>query len=183
MKMASQRWTQEDFESLAVRLRPYVPSGGLFADLGGGTGDLGSGIARALDARVIIIDPTARVLRRVDAHPLVSLTLASAESLPFPDDYFDALVCSDSFHHTRDQRRAAFEIARVVRPGGGVMMLEYEPTKTLTIFERLLGEPAAFLTMHELRDLMAQSGIEGEAAAQRHGYLFVGRVAAGSSRT
>ena len=102
---------------------PVAPAlratGGIFADLGGGTGDLGAGVARALGARVIIVDPTPQMLRRVDAEPLVSVRLAPAEALPFADAYFDAVLCCDCFHHFRDQDAAAREIARVVRPGAG----------------------------------------------------------------
>ena len=176
LKMAGRRWTQEDFAELASRLRPHVPPGGTLADLGGGTGELGVGIAGALGARVIVVDPTRQMLMRVDAHPHVSVRLAPAEDLPFPDGYFHGLLCSDAFHHLRDQQAAAREIARVVRPAGGVMMMELAPGRVLPFLERMLGEPAAFLSPAELETLFAGVGIEGTATFQRHGYLYVGTV-------
>ncbi len=176
LKIAGRRWELADFEALAIRLRPYVPPGGLVADLGGGTGDLGIGIAQALDAQVIIIDPTPQMLSRVDSHPMVSTSLAAAEDLPFPDAHFHALICSDAFHHVRDQEAAAREITRVVRPGGGVMLLELEPSRILITFERMLGEPAAFMPMRDMEGFFAARGVMGESIPQRYGYLYVGSI-------
>lgn len=176
-KLAGHRWSSDDFRVLAEHLRPFVPPGGVFLDLGGGTGELGTGLAQALQARVVIVDPTPQMLRRADAHPLVTQRLASAESLPFPDSYFDGLVCSDAFHHVRDQTAAAKEIARVVRPGGGALFLEFEPTKTLTWLERLVREPAHFRTSQELQQFLASHGIRGECIpVGATTYLCVGTV-------
>lgn len=178
-KLAGRRWTQEDFSQYAEKLRPYVPPGGVLADLGGGTGDLGAGIARVLEANLIVLDPTKQMLLRVQAHPLISVRLASAEDLPFPDAYFDGLICSDAFHHVRDQQAAAREIARVVRPGGGVIMMEFEPGGAIPALERLLGEPAGFLSGPELARLLAEVGIQGKIDAHGRSYLYVGTTSPG----
>jgi ubiquinone/menaquinone biosynthesis C-methylase UbiE len=178
-KLAGRRWSEDAFATIAERLRPYVPTGGVFADLGGGTGDLGAGVARALGARVTVIDPTVQMLRRVDKHALVTTCLAGAEDLPFPDGHFDALLCCDAFHHMRDQESAAREIARVVRPSGAVLILDFAPSgpnDCLARFERMLGEPAAFRSMPEIESLFAGQGITGSCEPQRHGYLFLGLV-------
>ncbi len=42
-KRGSRHWGRSDFEWLASRLRPFVPPGGSFLDLGGGTGEPGTG--------------------------------------------------------------------------------------------------------------------------------------------
>jgi len=178
-KLAGRRWSEDDFEAVAEWLRPYVPTGGVFADLGGGTGELGAGIARVLEAQVVIIDATSQMLRRVDPSPLVSVCLATAEHLPFTDAHFDGLLCCDAFHHVRGQHSAAHEIARVVRPGGGVVILDAEPVganRGLVWFERLLGEPASFRTMPEMTRLLSDHGITGECTPQRRGYVFLGSV-------
>lgn len=38
--------------------------------------------------------------------------------LPFPDDAFDRVICSEVMEHVHDFRAAARELARVTRPGG-----------------------------------------------------------------
>jgi|WetSurMetagenome_2_1015567.scaffolds.fasta_scaffold14468_2 ubiquinone/menaquinone biosynthesis C-methylase UbiE len=184
-KLAGRRWSQDDFQCMAGWLRPYVPSGGVLADLGGGTGELGAGLARELGAGAVIIDPTPQMLRRVDALPWVSVRLASAEALPFPDAFFHALVCSDAFHHLRDQEAAAREIARVVRPGGGVLILDMHPVgrdRIWGLLEKLLGEPAAFRAPDDLQRFLASHSISGDSERARgSGYSFVGTVT-GSAR-
>lgn len=180
-KLWGKRWSEEDLRYLADLLRPYVPSSGVLADLGGGTGDLGAGLAGVLEARAVIVDPTPQMLRRVDPTRRVSVRLASAESLPFPAASFDALVCCDAFHHFRDQHAAAREITRVVRPGGGVLILDMEDTgraRGFAVLERLLGEPAAFMTAEGMRAFLRGYGIEGTSTLQRgSSYLFLGSVA------
>ena len=179
-KLWGRRWTDEDFRRLAGWLRPYVSEGGVIADLGGGTGELGAGIAYELGARAVIVDPTVQMLQRVDAKPWVSVRRAPAESLPFPDGYFDALVCCDSFHHFADQDAAVREIARVVRPGGGLALLEMDPAgrdRFWAALERLLGEPASFRSPEDLQRFLAVHGIDGIAKRERgSGYSFVGTV-------
>jgi len=179
-RLAGRRWSEDDFRILAESLRQFVPVGGVFADLGGGTGHLGAGVARILGARVIVIDVVRQMLRWVPTDPLVSVRLATAEALPFPAAYFDGLLCCDALHHFKDQDRAVQEMARVVRPGGGVLVVDAEPTglnRAVAVFERFLGEPGAFRKTDDLCRLMEAYGIQGEATAQRGGsYLFLGVV-------
>ena len=106
--------------------------------------------------------------------------MARAEVLPFPDDHFDAALCSDAFHHFSDQETAVRELARVVRLGGGVLVLEMEPkgwTRPIAVLERMLGEPAAFRTAAEMERLMAERGIMGTSTPRRGAtYSFLGSV-------
>lgn len=177
----ARRWGDDDFRFLADLLRPYVPRGGVFADLGGGTGDLGAGLARALHARVVIVDPIPQMLRRVVPDPAVSACLAPVETLPFPTGYLDGVFCCDAFHHFRDQDRAAREMARVVRPGGGVLILEAEPTglnRALVVAERLVGEPGGMRSRADIEAFLAAYGIVGRATPTRGScYFYVGSVA------
>ena len=46
------------------------------------------------------------------------VVLSDVERLPFRDSSFDAAWCNDSFHHYPDPERAAFQIWRVLAPGG-----------------------------------------------------------------
>ena len=177
-KWSRRRWTEADFRRVAGYLRPYVPPGGILLDLGGGTGDLGLGVARALGADVVVADITAEMLYRVSPHPSISVRLTAAETLPFPAGHFDALLCSDAFHHFRDQDAATREMARVVRPGGGVLVLEIRPTgwgRLVSAGERMIGEPAAFHRPEDLQRLLRAHGISGEIVERgRLSYLLLG---------
>ena len=46
----------------------------------------------------------------------------AAESLPFPDDYFDVVLSHEVLEHVSDDRLAVQEMARVLRPGGRVII-------------------------------------------------------------
>jgi demethylmenaquinone methyltransferase/2-methoxy-6-polyprenyl-1,4-benzoquinol methylase len=182
-KLSRHRWSEADFRRLAEHVRPCVPPGGLLLDLGGGTGDLGLGVGRALGAEVIVADVTPQMLRRVSPDPSVSVRLTAAEALPFPDGHFDGLLCSDAFHHFRDQDLATREMARVVKPGGCVLVFEFRRAglgRFLVSAERLLGEPGAFMEPDELRKHLAARGIEGTITDRGFiTYSFIGRTASG----
>lgn len=179
-KLAGRRWSEDDFRAVANLLRPYASGERPIIDLGGGTGQLGAGVAAVLGTQAVIVDATPQMLVRVAADPRVSVTLAAAEALPFPAGHFDALVCSDAFHHFRDQDRAVREMARVVRPGGGVLILDLEPAgwvRGAALVERALGEPATFMSIAQITAFMAERGIIGAATRHRFGsYSYLGTV-------
>jgi 2-polyprenyl-6-hydroxyphenyl methylase / 3-demethylubiquinone-9 3-methyltransferase len=62
--------------------------------------------------------PTVQLART--ALPTSPLARAAIESLPFPDDTFDAAICSEVLEHVADDVAALAEVARVVRPGGSI---------------------------------------------------------------
>jgi demethylmenaquinone methyltransferase/2-methoxy-6-polyprenyl-1,4-benzoquinol methylase len=177
-KLSRHRFKESDFGRFADLVRPCVPPGGRLLDLGGGTGDLGLGVGRQLGADVVVADVTPEMLWRVSPHPSMSVRLTPAEALPFPDDYFDGLICSDAFHHFREQEMAAGEMARVVRPGGCVLVFEFRRAgfgHFLVFAERRLKEPGSFLEPEELRLLLGRHGIQG-SIVQRGAitYTFAG---------
>ncbi len=50
------------------------------------------------------------------------LHVAAGEQLPYPDNVFDALLSHEVIEHVADDRRAACEMIRVLRPGGRVLL-------------------------------------------------------------
>ena len=93
-------------------------------DVGCGTGallrDAGE---RFRAARLVGIDPSARMIAMADAGG-AELVQAAAEHLPFPDRTFDLVVSTLSLHHWRDRAAAVREIARVLRPGGAIVLAD-----------------------------------------------------------
>lgn len=65
------------------------------------------------------IDIEPEHLRRAAAHtPQAHLQLAACEALPYPDGFFDLVLSHEVLEHVADDRAAAAEMARVLRPGG-----------------------------------------------------------------
>ncbi len=88
-------------------------------DLGAGTGKL-TRVLVAEGHRVVVAEPDAGMLAQLrSVLPGVETHQASAESLPFPDATFDAVVVGQAAHWF-DPEVAMPEIARVLRPGGRI---------------------------------------------------------------
>ncbi len=175
------RWSPDNIDEIAAWLKPFVPVGGRLVDIGGGTGALASKLSHALDAEVIVLDPTPEMIRYVPAEPLVHAVLGSAEHMPFDDDWAHAVIVTDAFHHFRDQDAAAREMARVVSPGGGIVIVELDPRglvmRMIVAVEKLLGEPGAFFTAEEMCAFFGRHGIEGDCTEMiGPSYRFVGTV-------
>lgn len=49
-----------------------------------------------------------------------ALYAASILALPFSDDFFDHVICSEVMEHIHDDGRAAAELCRVLKPGGNL---------------------------------------------------------------
>ena len=180
-KRWDERWSTDDIARISDQLRPFVDAEGSLLDLGGGTGGLAVRLAEELEACVTILDPTPEMVGYVPKHDRVEVVLGYAEDMPFDDDAFDAIVVSDAFHHFDDPARAADEMARVTRVGGGILVLELDRShlgvRIAAFLERLLREPAGFVSPEELQDLLRSHGIEGTSATDGGPYFsFHGRV-------
>jgi ubiquinone/menaquinone biosynthesis C-methylase UbiE len=80
-------------------------------------------IAHTAPAAVSAIDPSEGQLafaRTREAAKLAQFRLADAQALPFPDNSFDAAAMALVITFIPDPAKAVAEMARVVRPGGGV---------------------------------------------------------------
>lgn len=94
-------------------------------DLGAGTGRFSPILADHFGGPVYAIEPAARmrqVAKRSNNHPRVKYVGGRAESIPLREASCDAAFLFLSYHHFVDRRKAAAELARVVRKGGIVFI-------------------------------------------------------------
>lgn len=127
--------------------------------------------------RVVGLDFTPAMLREAatlryarGASNLI-FCLGDAEALPFRDGAFDIVTCRHAAHHFPDLRRALAEMARVVRPGGRVLLDDTcapeDPTLAalMNAWERRRDRShAANRPPSRLKGMLEQSGLEIEAA-------------------
>jgi ubiquinone/menaquinone biosynthesis C-methylase UbiE len=94
-------------------------------DLGAGTGRFTPALAQAFGGPVYGVEPSRRmrdIAGQAAAHPAVTYLAGSGEQLPLADGSCDVVLMYLVFHHLRDPAAAAAEIARVLRPGGRVLI-------------------------------------------------------------
>jgi len=97
----------------------HLGPGRTVVDLGAGTGKFTRSLA-PLGAARVAVEPTAGMREVFErAVPDVPVVDGTAESIPLPDGFADALVCAQAFHWFRP-RPALREIRRVLRRGGGL---------------------------------------------------------------
>ncbi|MEI7911274.1 MAG: ubiquinone/menaquinone biosynthesis methyltransferase [Verrucomicrobiota bacterium] len=139
---------------VTARIKAWQPA--RLLDVASGTGDLALTIQRSCpECEVIASDFCAEMLahaaRRGVAHTLV----ADALALPFPDASFDVVTVAFGLRNMADYPTALREMARVLRPGGHLVILDFSlPTGLLRFpyrfyLHRILPHLAGWLTGHK----------------------------------
>jgi ArsR family transcriptional regulator len=121
------------FNDDALRARAIAhlaPAGWTVADVGTGTGILAGELAR-LGMRVIAVDHSPRMLEaaraNLDREGLAGVELRGGEAnaLPLADGEVDAALAHMVLHYLPSPADALREMARVVRPGGVVVVVDF----------------------------------------------------------
>ncbi len=129
-----------------------------------------------LDGRQWLCD-TARAQHAVLVAPRVELgmeertLIATPEELPVQSAVIDILVLHHAHEFSSDPHQVIREAARILRPGGHLIMLGFNPTSWLGLhsqFKRKQGAPwcAQFISQHRLGDwfkLLQLSSLGGDS--------------------
>ena len=124
--------THRLFKRVAVEMARLRP-GQVVLDLAGGTGDMTALAAPLLGRKglIVLADINPAMLARGRDRVLdegvanFEVVQAMAESLPFPDDCFDALVVAFGVRNFTDKESGLKEMNRVLRSGGTAVVLEF----------------------------------------------------------
>ena len=140
-------------------------------DLGGGTGEFVKYLPD--NFAVTIADPSSAMLEKSKNkkhRKKVEHVLADGAALPFADEQFDYITISDALHHFRDVSSALAEARRVLKQGGRLFILEFDPaaflTKVIIFFEKIAGEPVNFFDPSTLEKKIGNNNFKTE-----HEYL------------
>lgn len=121
------------------KLSRFLPAGvgdRRILDIGSGTGFVAEMLLPHLtegDA-LVLTDISSKMLAqakrklRGPGGPALEFSLVDAEALPFPDFSFDVVTMNSVLHHLPDTARFLAEAARVLRPGG-VLIIAHEPNR------------------------------------------------------
>jgi len=112
-------------DALTLIRETFAPlSGKRILDIGCGSGTLAKRLSEN-GAAVTGIDPGLAALEQArTAVPAARFERASGEALPFPDASFDGAVLLNALHHVPEPAAALVEAARVLVPGGCLVVVE-----------------------------------------------------------
>ena len=101
-------------------------------DIAGGTGDLALAFSKKVGrtGQVVHTDINEAMLRTgrdrlLDAGVILPTVVCDAEKLPFPDGHFDVVSVAFGLRNMTHKDAALREMARVLKPGGKLLVLEF----------------------------------------------------------
>lgn len=127
-------WQDQRWRRFAVREAAPV-AGDSALDVACGTGDLTQALAATHAASVVGLDFTPQMLdvarlkqARLDPPTRSKITYVEgdAQALPFPDASMDVVTIAFGIRNVADPTKAIREFARVLRPGGRLVILEFD---------------------------------------------------------
>ena len=144
-------------------------------DAGCGDGSLAAAFARDGALRVAGCDTDPRMLARArdraaSGQPGIGLSAARVQALPFPDNSFDVVTCITVLTFIADADAAMQELARVLRPGGRLIVGDLNKWSIWAVRRRIRGwfgatlwRNARFRTAQYLAASMRRAGLRTEA--------------------
>ncbi|HEY1824299.1 MAG TPA: methyltransferase domain-containing protein [Trebonia sp.] len=106
-------------------------------DVGSSSGYLARKLAAVAGSagHVTGVDPSQAAIAYARRHALVAMTftVGVAQGLDLPDSSFDVVTCTLALHHVPARKRAAAvgEMFRVTRPGGLLLIADFDPSRPL----------------------------------------------------
>ena len=116
-----------------------------FLDVGCGMGELAEQVQRDLDAEVVAVDISPRMVELTKARG-VDARVADVQALPFGDGEFDCVAANWVLYHVPDLDLGVRELARVLRPGGRLVAATLGEENMKELWDLLGGEVTAGLS-------------------------------------
>jgi ubiquinone/menaquinone biosynthesis C-methylase UbiE/DNA-binding transcriptional ArsR family regulator len=148
------------WRSLAAGLAALLRLGDVL-DVGSGDGAAASALAPSCRS-LTCIDTNARLIaaarERLARHPHVRAQIADVHALPFADASFDAVLMFHTLTYAERPARALAECARVLRPGGRLVLLCLDEHRQSDVTARY-GERHPGFAPRAVRALLSRAGL------------------------
>jgi demethylmenaquinone methyltransferase/2-methoxy-6-polyprenyl-1,4-benzoquinol methylase len=140
-----------------------LPTKGRLLDAGGGTGRVSSQFGAAV-GKIVLTDVSEGMLKQAQIKGNLIPSLAHAERMPFADETFDRVLVVDALHHFSNQQEAIADMARVLKPGGRLVIeepdLNHMRVKLVALAEKLALMRSHFYAPIEISRMVAQHGLK-----------------------
>ena len=134
----------------------------IVGDLGCGTGQASAALAPFV-AHVIAVDASAAMLqaakKRLSTFENVDLRRGDLEDLPIDDGRLDAATLMLVLHHLPEPEIAIAEVARVVKPGGRLLVVDMLPHDRES-YRQQMGHVWLGFSDEHLRRILRESGFD-----------------------
>lgn len=106
-----------------------------------------------------------------DINPAYARHVIDITDIPYPEDYFDLILCSHVLGHVPDEAQAIRELRRVLKPGGQALimtLLGLEAPHTLE--DERIATPAERLARYGEPDLCRRHGLDFAKRLEKQGF-------------
>ena len=146
-----------------------------FLDVGCGTGWAVGQVANLVNGRGLFygVDLSPKMIEKAKSNfsgkDNFRFIQANSESIPLNDSFFDIIICTNSFHHYLNPDKALKEMARLLKKGGKLFLLD--PTADTwiakfadTIIKSFEPEHVKMYSTKEFQQLFEQAGLKYSAS-------------------
>jgi len=171
-RVEREHWWFSAKRALVVEALRDLPTARLAVDVGCGTGAVLDELAALGHRRVLgtDLDPHALRLTATRLRAGVSVARAVAEALPLPTASVDVLTSLDVVEHLDDDVRALREYARVLRPGGRLLLAVPAYTWAWSDHDVELGHRRRYVRA-QLEEVVTAAGFVQVEARYFHSWL------------
>jgi len=131
-------------------------------DLGCGTGQVSAALAPFVE-RVIAVDASAAMLqaakKRLHGFDNIDLRRGELEALPIDDARLDAATLMLVLHHVPEPEKALVEVARVLKPGGRLLLVDMQPHDRDS-YRQQMGHVWLGFSDDHIRRILSESGFD-----------------------
>lgn len=111
--------------------------------------------------------------------PNAEFVVGDCENFPFEENAFDAIICSNSFHHYPNPQAFINEASRVLKDGGKLILRDYTSNKFMIWLMNHIEMPLAHISGHgdvrihsceEVSNMCKAAGLRVEKLEKQKGF-------------